>query len=458
MKIFKRVKLVKIWFLLIVLLDTKGSARTLPNIVFLISDDQSAADLGCYGNKTVRTPNLDKLAAEGIRFTRAYVASPQCSPSRGALLTGRLPHTTGSSRLHVDVLPEFPSIVEALKKRGYFTGAYRKVHQKGIARQFDFSGDKDLTTFFKQRPKNKPFFLWFGSTDPHRPYKAGAISPPHDPNNIVVPDFLVNTPGTRQDLGYYYDAITRFDNDCGEIFALLNREGLTGNTIIVMTSDNGMPFPRAKGTLYEAGVHVPLLIKWPGKVKPGRVATDIVSLLDLPVTWLKAANAPLLPRMAGKSLIQLLEGKPEPLHDYIFTERNWHDNWEPGRSVISKKFKLIQNFRPEAAPLPTLDRLTSPAFQAIDSLQKIGRLTPKLQQWYFQAPRPEVEFYDLEKDPGEWNNLALDTAYKKLVLDYQKILGDWMNTTYDFLPSPRNSFPGDKFNDVYEPLNAKKLR
>ncbi len=253
--------------------------------MFLISDDQSASEVGCYDNKAVRTPNLDRLAAEGMRFTRAYVASPQCSPSRGALLTGRVPHVTGSSRLHVDVLPEFPSIIEALKKQGYFTGAYRKEHQKGIEHQFDFKGEKDLTAFFNKRPKDKPFFLWFGSTDPHRPYNPGAVDPPHDPKTVQVPDFLVNTPGTRQDLAHYYDYIRRFDKDCGEILRSLEAQGVGGNTIVVMSSDNGMPFLRAKGTLYEAGVNVPLLIKWPGHVKAGRVATDIVSLMDLPVTF-----------------------------------------------------------------------------------------------------------------------------------------------------------------------------
>lgn len=212
----------------------------------------------------------------------------------------------------MDVLPEFPSIIEALKKQGYFTGAYRKVHQKGIEQQFDFKGDKDLTTFFNRRPRNKPFFLWFGSTDPHRPYNPGAVNPPHDPKNVRVPDFLVNTTGTRQDLAHYYDYITRFDKDCGEILALLEEQGLTGNTIIVMSSDNGMPFPRAKGTLYEAGVNVPLLIKWPGNVKAGRVATEIVSLMDLPITWLEVASAPLLPRMTGKSLVPYLKGSTNP--------------------------------------------------------------------------------------------------------------------------------------------------
>lgn len=428
-----------------------------PNIVFLFSDDQTAADLGCYSNTVVRTPNLVKLAAEGVRFTRAYVASPQCSPSRGALLTGRVPHTTGSSRLHTDVLPEFPTIVEALKKQGYFTAAYRKVHQKIIEQQFDFKGDKDLSAFFAKRPKNKPFFLWFGSTDPHRPYTAGAVSPPHDPETVQVPGFLANTPGTRQDLALYYDYISRFDKDCGEILALLDQHGLTGNTLIVMSSDNGMPFPRAKGTLYEAGINVPLLIKWPGKTQAGRISGDIVSLIDLPVTWLEAAGAPLLPRMTGKSLIPYLKGSTQPIHEYVFTERNWHDNWEPARAVVSGKYKLIQNFRPEVAPMPTLDRLTSPAFRDIDSLHHINKLALKLNQWYFGAPRPVTEFYDLQKDPGEWNNLATDPHYKQMVLEYQKILSDWMNATNDFLPAPRTSFPGYKFNDVYEPLNSKKL-
>lgn len=445
--------------LILLLIGSTSFAQAPPNIVFLFSDDQSAADLGCYGNKVVRTPNLDKLAAEGVRFTRAYVASPQCSPSRGALLTGRVPHTTGSARLHVDVLPEFPSIIEALKKQGYYTAAVRKVHQKGIEKQFDFRGD--FAAFFDERPKDKPFFLWFGSTDPHRIYKPGAANPPHNPKDVKMLDFLVNTPGTRQDLAYYYDYITRFDKDCGEILALLEKQGLSANTIIVVSSDNGMPFPRAKGTLYEAGVNVPLLIKWPGKGKPGRVSTGIVSLMDLPVTWLEAAGVPLLPRMTGKSLVPCIKGSVESVHDYIFTERSWHDNWEPSRSVVSKKYKLIQNYRPEVRPLPTLDRLTSPAFKDIDSLHRIGKLDVKLKNYYYKSPRPVVELYDLEKDPGEWNNLATDPAYKQVVLDYQKVLGDWMNDTHDFLPAPRASFPSRPSNDYngqYEPLNAEKIK
>lgn len=438
-------------------LGSRTLAAEPPNIVFLFSDDQTATDLGCYGNAVVRTPNLDKLASEGIRFTRAYVASPQCSPSRGAILTGLPPHTTGSSRLHVDVLPEFVSIIEAFKANGYHTGAYRKVHQKGIEQQFDFIGNSDLSAFFKQRPKEKPFFLWFGSTDPHRPYKAGAISKPHNPDDVLVPDFLVNTAGTRQDLAFYYDYITRFDDDCGKILDLLEKEGLTNNTIIVMSSDNGMPFPRAKGTLYEAGINVPLIIKWPEMIKPGRVSSEIISLMDLPATWLDATGAQPLPHTFGKSLIPYFKEVKEPINEFVFAERNWHDNWQPSRTVISKRYKLIQNYRLEVPLLPTLDRLTSPAFTAIDSLGESGLLTPHLQQAYRAVPRAEVEFYDLVNDPGEWNNLAADPMYKALLLHYQSVLGAWMNQTHDFLPAPRDAYPGYKFNDHYEPLNSEKI-
>jgi len=147
------------------------SANKKWNIVFLIADDLGAPDLGSYGNSAVKTPNLDRLAKEGVLFTKAYVTSAQCSPSRASILTGRSPHAVGASRLHVDAQKEFPSVVEMLKGAGYFTGAYRKVHQGYIESKFDFKGDKSLADFFEKRPTDKPFFLWFGSTDPHRPYQ-----------------------------------------------------------------------------------------------------------------------------------------------------------------------------------------------------------------------------------------------------------------------------------------------
>jgi N-sulfoglucosamine sulfohydrolase len=430
-----------------------------PNIVFLFSDDQSSPDLGAYGNTIIKTPNLDRLAEEGVLFKRAYVTTAQCSPSRASILTGRSAHAVGASRLHINAQQGFTSLIEMLNDAGYFTGAYRKVHQQNIQSQFDFfGGNKEkLTTFFDQLPEDQPFFLWFGSRDPHRPYTSGKYEYQHDPATVIVPDYLPDTEAVREDLANYYNELTRFDNESGQIMDLLREKGLDENTIIVMSSDNGMPFPRAKGTCYEAGVHVPLIIKWPGNIKGGTVIDEMVSLIDLTPTWLEAAGIPVPEVMEGHSLIPLFNGDRTNKREYVFTERNWHDNWDPMRSVISEKYKLIQNYRPEAGTTHTLDRLFSPTWDEFERLQTQGKLDERL-QYYFDETKPVIEFYDLENDPGEWSNLADDPEYAELIDQHQQALANWMNNTHDFLPSPRDAFPqGRGFNKKYDVLDAEEF-
>jgi arylsulfatase A-like enzyme len=412
-----------------------------PNIVFLFSDDHSVPDLGSYGNPTVHTPNLDGLAAEGMRFNRAYVTSPQCSPSRASILTGRVPHDVHASRLHAAV-PEYDTnLVELLNDVGYFTGAYRKVHQPNIQDDFDFYGDfeEPLGTFFENRPEDQPFFLWFGSTDPHRIYEAGAFDPPHDPAEVTVPPFLPDTPEVRQDLAHYYDEIARFDRECGEILELLEKQGVSDTTMVVMAGDNGLPFPRAKATMYEPGIRVPLLIRWPGTVAPGQVSDELVSLMDLTATWLEAAGIDPPAQMQSRSLVGLLGGGQGP-HEYVFSERNWHDNWDPLRVVVGRRYKLIQNYRPEVPYRPSLDIIDSPSWAVIARLIEAGQLRGNL-EWYGLPNRPKVELYDLETDPWEWNNLADDPQYRDLVDELLGVLSDWIRDTNDFLPPIKGAFP-----------------
>ncbi len=432
-----------------------------PNIVFLFSDDQSVPDLGAYGNPEIHTPNLDKMAQEGILFKRAYVPTPQCSPTRAAILTGLSPHTSGASRLHVDANSSFPSLIELLKSAGYFTGAYRKVHQNHIQSQFDFYGGPKvkLSAFFDELPKDKPFYLWFGSRDPHRPYNLEEYDYKHAPNKVIVPDFLPDTDSVRQDIANYYNEITRFDRESGEILKLLNDHGLTENTIVIMTSDNGMPFPRAKSTLYEPGILVPLIIKWPGKIAAGAITETLVNLMDLTPTWLELAGVKVPTEMEGHSLLPVLHDKEiTEKRDYIFIERNWHDNWDPMRGVVSKRYKLIQNYRPEAGTTHTLDRLFSPTWNEFERLQSEGELNNKL-SYYFDKTKPVLEFYDLQNDPGEWNNLAEDSKYKDLISEHQQVLSDWMNSTNDFLPSPKDAFPSrSRFSEIYDVLDAEEFK
>ncbi len=420
-----------------------------PNIVFLFSDDHSVPDLGCYGNSAIRTPNLDALAAGGMRFDRGYVTSPQCSPSRASILTGRTPHAVGASRLHVNAHAHTPNVPQLLKSAGYHTGALRKVHQGHIQRDFDYYGGKNkpTTAFFDQRPKDKPFFLWFGSVDPHRDYGPGALDPPHDPATVNVPDFLPDTPEVRQDLAYYYDEIGRFDKECGELIALLEQEGVRDNTLIIMAGDNGMPFPRAKATLYEPGVRVPLLANWPGVIAPGQTSQALVSLMDLAKTWLDVGGAETPESMEGQSLVPLLRGERDGVQEQVFFERNWHDNWDPMRGIVTDRYKLIQNYRPEVGYIPSLDLLRSSSFDVVKRKAKEGSLEGPL-TWYQETTKPLVELYDLEADPGEWHNLAEEPAHAERVETMQKTLGEWMNQTNDFLPPPKAAYRNREDNTL----------
>src|SRR5574340_347462 len=261
-----------------------------PNFVFLLSDDQTWNDLGCYGNTAVRTPNLDRMAAEGMRFNNCYVSSPQCSPNRSSIFTGCTPHTTSTSRLHTPMPDWEPSFLEPLKDRGYFAGAFRKVHQgASFDRRWNFYGPAKMPfeKFFDALPAGRPFWLQLGFTDPHRPYGDGAFDPPHDPKTVRVPPFLPDLPEVRRDIAHYYDRIARMDAECGRLFEILKRRNLADNTLVIFSGDNGMPFPRSKGTCYDPGIRVPLVAWWPGRIASGAVREELIAHVDLPVTWLQ---------------------------------------------------------------------------------------------------------------------------------------------------------------------------
>ncbi|HVH45674.1 MAG TPA: sulfatase [Labilithrix sp.] len=417
-----------------------------PNIVVIVSDDQTAFDLGCYGNTAVHTPNLDRLARDGVRFEHAFVTSPQCSPSRASILTGRSPVAIGMSRLHAPLRPSIPSVLEPLKKAGYYVASYRKVHLgDDFQKRWDYAGgfDEAPSTIFSKRPKDRPLFLWVGFEDPHRPYHPNAFTPPHDPAKVIVPAFLPDTKKVRRDLADYYDAIARMDRETGELLDALDAAGLTDDTFVTFASDNGMPFPGAKGSLYDPGIHVPLLVRWPGHVKPGGVDKDLVSLVDLPATWLDVANIAIPAEMEGRStlprIVDAAAGRAGPSpspREAVFIERDWHDTQDAVRAVRTKRYSLIQNYRAEIAYAPTFDLRDSSSWQSIVELHKAGTLAPALVHRYFTAPRASVELYDLEADKDETRNLVGSAAHAGELKRHQELLSRWMASTNDFLPPP----------------------
>lgn len=432
--------------------DTRQKERTprsldRPNILLLISDDQSTDSIGAYGNPAAHTPNLDKLAGEGARFTHAFVTSPQCSPSRSSFYTGQFPHTIGTSRLHAPLRPPHSDILGLLKQTGYYTGALRKVHLGSeFESKFDFrdagaangAGARSFTKFFASRPKNKPFFLQVGFRDPHRPYAGAAFQPATDPARVRVPAFLPDTPAVRADLANYHDHVARMDREIGELLRLLDDENLSRNTLVVFVGDNGMPFAGAKGSLYEAGINVPLMIRWTNKIEPGQTRGELISLVDLSPTLLAAANTSAPPGSYGRSFLDLPAGDPYRPREAVYSERNWHDTLDFARCVRDNRYKLIRNFRAEIPYLPTLDlsAAQSPAWASVLELRSAGKLSSALERRYFAAPRPEIELYDLERDPGEFDNLAGKAGHAATQRRLLEDLSRWMNETNDFLPPP----------------------
>ncbi len=417
-----------------------------PNIVFLISDDHSFQDLGAYGNRAVTSPHLDRMAREGMRFTHAFVSSSQCSPNRASIFTGCTPHTVGMSRLHAPLPDWEPTVIDMLKERGYFTGIFRKHHQgAGFQKRLDFYGDAKapFSKFFDALPAKKPFFLQLGFTDPHRPYRAGAFTPPHDPAQVTVPPYLPDTREVRQDLAHYYDFIARMDAECGQLFDLLRTRGLAENTVVFMAGDNGMPFPRAKGTCYDAGLRTPLLAWWPGKIQAGAVNSDLISHVDFAPTWLELAGLKKTAKMQGQSFLPALLGRPYEARTAVFGERNWHDNFDPVRSVRTRTHKLIVNAAPHFPYRPPSDLAQSPSWEQMTKLVKSGGLTEE-QRLIFTPTRAAIELYDLERDPNEFNNLADDPALRTVKAALMDRLADWMQSTADYLPPASSKYDSMK--------------
>lgn len=446
--------LILILFISIQELIAKIPKKKKPNIIVFIADDASP-DFGCYGNKYVKTPNIDKLAAKGVQFNNAFVSSPQSSPSRISMMTGQYAHTLGVEDLHTPIDDKTRMIPSYLKEAGYYTGCLLKTHWGDYGtKQFDFSfvNKKDLyyesymtstNKFFLQYQKfldqacNKPFFMWVGFIDPHRPYKEPQTKNVHQPDQVFLPPTFVDGPGSREDLVDYYDEIHRLDQHVGFMLAELERRGVIDNTVVIFLSDNGMPFQRAKGFLYDSGTRIPLIVSWPGQTKEGAKHNNgFVSGVDMAPTILDIAGIPAPEYMYGKSFLPLITDPASRGRAAIFTERNWHDTEEYGRSIRTEKYKLIYNGIPNTTAANTGDMRLSPAWYELLAAKREGKLKPEQSQ-LFLFPRPTIELYDLESDPYELNNLAGRAEYLETAMTLMKQLIDWQKATKDTKPGDR---------------------
>jgi len=412
-----------------------------PNFVIIIADDMAWNDCGAYGHPHIRTPNIDRLAAEGMRFEAAFLTCSSCSPSRASILTGRYPHATGAAELHQPVPADQLLFTSVLRKAGYFTAACGKWHLgPAVVEQFDVvkQGGGDGAYGFwlptlRARPKDRPFFFWLASTDPHRPYRPDTIPNPHTPEDVVVPPFLPDVPEVRKDLALYYDEITRLDTYVGYVLEELEHQGVADNTVVLFISDNGRPFPRCKTTVYDSGVRTPLIVRWPAKVAPGSVCRSLVSSVDIAPTVLELAGLPPAGSFQGTSFAPLLADPTQKTRQYVFAEHNWHDYMAFERAVRSERYLYLFNALIDKNASPPADAVRSPTYQTMIRLHKEGKLPPQQSQC-FQVPRAGEELYDVQADPYHLHNLADDPKYADTLEHLRNVLAKWRKQTADFEP------------------------
>lgn len=503
-----------------------------PNILFVIADDQSFPYASIYGTTGVKTPAFDEVARSGILFNNAFAAAPQCSPSRAAILTGKNIWQLEEAGTHSSYFPKkFQIFSDLLENSGYWIGYTGKPWAPGnwkdagwkrnpVGPEFnskklepptkgisnvDYFGN--FVDFYNQKKEDAPFFFWYGSHEPHRIYEEGSAKRSGKQiNKAFVPGFLPNDSIVKSDIEDYALEIEWFDTQLGKMIDFLRQKGELDNTLIVVTSDNGMPFPSAKANLMEYGSHVPLAISWPDKIRKGQTSDELVSLIDLAPTFLSIAGINNVPQMTGKSLVDILFNKKNAAdqRNYVLTGRERHshsrpdDLGYPSRAIRTKQFLFILNCKPDRWPAgdpppPGEEKEAMQGEKGGDGDTKgIGLgyndiddpsptkllMIEKKDQWpdLFEegfAKRPEEQLFDIKKDPACRHNLAAEPKYnsvkKELRAQLERLLkdqGDPRMLGYgDIFDSyPRfglmRNWPGfkerGKYNQAYIPKGYKK--
>ena len=403
-----------------------------PNIVLVHCHDLGQY-LGCYG-APLHTPHLDKLAGEGVKFTRYACTAAQCSPSRGSIMTGRYPHQNGLMGLaHIgwELNDDEVTLPMYLNQAGYATWLLGEQHETSHPERLGYQNiwvkssrarevSEVATGFLQQMASAKahqPFFASIGFSEPHRPYDAPGY-PADDPEEVQPLPYLPDRPGIREDIAGLHGLIYRMDEAAGQIVRTIDEAGLADNTLVIFTTDHGIAMPRAKGTCYDPGIMTALIMRMPGLAEGGGEYNQLLSNIDLLPTLLELIGAPIADRIAGRSFLPLLTNGDYQLRDHIFAEMTWHDKYNPMRAIRTNKYKYIRNIGDR--PL---------VYLPLDIYQ--GRAGQEMREEYYATRRPEEELYDLADDPLEQNNLAGKPEYAEQL----KVLGDqvrqWREETDD---------------------------
>lgn len=445
-----------------------AQAHGKPNILFILSDDHSYPYLGVYGSDWIQTPNLDRFGREGMVFERAFTAAPQCVPSRTALMTGRSPVAARMGRFSSPLPADVVTAPEVLRTQGYYTGVcgryfhldgvnnprpstaqvYEQHEMKTWKKRVDFldvSNQGRTTKLFEEflgkAPAGRPWFFWINFSDPHHPWDTGTRN--IDPASVKVPGHLPDLPGVREDLAKYGGEVESADRTFGEILALLKKSGQEANTLVVFMGDNGMAFPHGKGSLYDPGLNVPLMARWPGKIKAGR-SKALISGEDIAATFMDAGGGTAPAGASGRSFFPLLMGRAYKEREYIFGARLHHGNdtftantkantWDLSRCVRSKRYKLIYNVTPGMEYQP-VDSIRNPSWQEMLAAHREGKLPAKIDHAYFGQPRVALELYDLDADPSELTNLAGRAEVRDVQETLMAAMQEKMILDHDYIP------------------------
>lgn len=430
-----------------------NNSGTRPNILLLICHDLGR-HLGCYGVPGLETPNLDELARQGVRFTNYFCTAPQCSPSRGSIITGLLPHNNGLmglAHLGWELNDDVVTLPQRLAGCGYETYLFGPQHEAGednagrlgyqhigrrgpaweVADQVvNFLRERAATVEFgtnvppeaiSNRSSEQPFYASVGFFEPHRPYDLPQYTP-DDPERVTVMPYLPDVPGVRQEVAQLQGMIRAVDKAVGKILTALDETGLRDNTLVVFTTDHGIALPRAKGTLYDPGIGTALLMHWPGQIEGGRVYDQLLSNVDLMPTLMELVGNLVSEDIDGRSFLPLLRGEEIEEREYIFAEMTWHDQYDPVRGIRTHRYKYIRSFGARPLVYIPADIYDSPSGKAV-------------RDEYYGKRRPAEELYDLEKDPEERNNLINDPQYQDIAAALRKRVQQWMEQTNDPLLS-----------------------
>ena len=436
------------------------------NVLLITADDLNFDSLGTYGCKVPGiTPHLDKLAAEGMKFNHAHVTIAVCQPSRQTLMTGRYPRTNGAlgfDPIHADV----PTLQEQLRAAGYLNGILGKEkHLQPMARYCwdEVASEKDLadgagigrsvekyharSKEFIERAvaEKKPFFLMANLHDPHRPFAGskqeldawGKNLPKFTrqikEDEVDVPGFLPDLPDIKKEIAEYYTSVYRCDQAVGAVLQALRETGQEENTLVMFLSDNGIAVPFAKSNCYLHGTRTPWIVRWPGKVKPGKVDSDhLISGIDFMPTVLEATGLRSVEGMNGRSFLAVLEGKHQEGREHAFTEyhRTYAREAFPTRAIHSKRYGYIINFWANRTKPMRMDSTSGRTFAA---MQEAAEADPKIaERVKLFEHRVLEEFYDFEKDPDGLNNLIDSAEHQETIEEMRKALGAEMKAVGDF--------------------------